>query len=477
MQIGITNPLREFLKWKPFPPNGDEAPIFCWDAHRVKVDGRVMLVVCNAANRFSGVTAARATDWKHLDEACVNLVRQSMLSCGFSPPAVDEYLSRAGAVEFGRTHGRKAVGCMNRMVDTLLWMQCDRDERYQAYMTYVVNAKDLASCSEHAGYGYAAERMAEDLKKLGIEPFQETDSTDQSPTPTADESPESTRVEDIAREVGSILDGFDAELDARLNNAFDKLGAVPIDANPNPSDINNRISDAIRIMRVEHGGNPQHPPADASLCTVCGAQPRVFLNNVPYCLNCYNELTERLMGVPHVTNDDSVLVVFDEAGATVQFAVERMITPPFARWSAREIVTEDNPSIDAGYAGIEVRIDAGLDEDQEETLAKLWEKAQEAVSRPSTYVHKQLGRGQISNGAHLDDGIHFANDSGWGHITEDEHGHPLIVIDGQRYNAEQFFGLFTGHIGFNLHWEMHDPADDLPAPWSMRQGFEQRGLI
>ena len=171
MQIGITNPLREFLRWKPFPPNSEEEPLFCWDAHRVKVDGRMMLVVCNAANRFAGVTAMRGADWKHLEDACRDLVAASMLECGFSAAAVGQYLARAGAPEFGRTHGRKAVGCMNRMVDTLLWTQCDHGSQFQAFLTHLVNVDDIGSCAGREGYGYAAERMAEDLLGIGIDPF------------------------------------------------------------------------------------------------------------------------------------------------------------------------------------------------------------------------------------------------------------------------------------------------------------------
>ena len=480
MQIGITNPLREFLKWKPLPPNDEEPLIFCWDAHRVKVDGRIMLIVCNAANRFAGITAMRGADWKRLDELCLELVRTSMLACGFSEAAVDEYLVRAGSAAFGRTHGRKAVGCMNRMIDALLWSECDHDEQFQARLTRFVNFDDLGSCATREGYGYAAQRMAEDLAVMGVYPYAETsaspagdaDAADDSASPDSDGSPaadpdtasQDDALSNIAREVDAIIAAMDAEA----------ANASP-EAQEAAQSIAKRIASIARAMRVEHGNDPACPPVEGVACTVCGAKPRVFLGAIPYCLNCYNELTERLMGAPHVTNDASVLAVFGKDGNMLQFGVERMLTPPFARWTAHEVVDEDDPRNAGGYVGIEVCIDANATEDQEETLAKLWEKAQEAVSRPSTYVHEHSGR--ISNGAHLGEKVHFAANSGWGRVIEDENGRYSIIIDGQRYDAEQFLGLFTGYAGFNLHWQIHDRGDDLPEPWDITESYKRRGLM
>ena len=188
-------------------------------------------------------------------------------------------------------------------------------------------------------------------------------------------------------------------------------------------------------------------------------------------------MTERLIGAPHVTNDGSTLAVYGDRGVE-QFAVERMVTPPFARWTAREAVAGDDPRRAGGYDGVEVCVDASVAEDQDVTLGRLWEKAQEAVSRPSTRAHEApAGFEWVSNGAHVGGEIRFANDSGWGRIQEDEHGSRFVVVDGQRYGAEQFLGLFSAHVGFDIHWELHDPGDDLPEHWDMREDFERRGLV
>ena len=173
MQVGVTNPLRKFLGWGAFPPWADEAdPLFCWDAHRITVDGRVMLVVCNAANRFSGVTAMRGAHWRYLAARVDELVGSAMRCAGFSQAAVEEYMMWAGAVEFGRTHGRRAVAHMNRMVDTLKWCECDHGDQLQPFLMHVVNDEGFCRCATRGERGIPTAWMAEDLHAHGIEPYE-----------------------------------------------------------------------------------------------------------------------------------------------------------------------------------------------------------------------------------------------------------------------------------------------------------------
>ena len=465
MQIGITNPLRVFLKWKPFAPNSEEPLIYCWDAHRVKIDGRVMLVVCNAANRFAGVRAMRAADWKHLGETCRDLIREALLDGGFSADAVEEYFTRAGEIEFGRTHGRKAVGCMNRLIDTLQWRQCDRADAYQAFLVHVANFDDLGSCAAHEGLGLAAERMEKDLRTLGIDPYGQVNRYATSPStaqPAYSTAPGDIATPEAAPPGDVVTPG---------NIATPPVAPLDDETAAAQAKIADDINAVTRSMRLERGLDPDQISVYYGMCAVCGAEPRVFLGRIPYCLACYNELTERLMGVPHITNDRSVLAVFGPQDSLVQFAVERILTPPIARWTAREIVDADDPRTAGGYEGVEVNLFALANEDADETLSLLWEKAQQAISQPSTKTHEILNaRGEriadtrVSNGAHVNGEVRFAENVGWARITEDEHGAYYAIVDGQRYDAEQFLGLFTDRIGFNLHWEVHDSMDPLPEP-------------
>ncbi|MDO4536825.1 MAG: hypothetical protein Q4B54_01595 [Coriobacteriales bacterium] len=407
MQIGITNPLREFLKWKPFPPNSEELPLFCWDANRVKIDGRVMLVLCNAANRFVCITAMRGDDWKHLDEVCRKLIIGSLLEYGFASSSIIDYFARAGAFEFTRTHGRKALGHMNSMIGLLMGQECARDEQFQADLMYYSNMLEPSKCATSDEYSKAAIRMAEDFLSLGINPFEE-----------------SQPVRDFADDDFADADSDETESESDISESDDP--AV------NPS---------------------------LSKCSLCGAETLVVLEGVPYCLDCYNKITEQEAGVPHITNDSSVLPVFSN-GKVVQFAVHRMLTPPLARWCAREIVEQSSPN----YEGIEVYVLANMNEDQEETLSRLWKKAQEAISKPSAKPFEPpAGIDHIANGVHMDGQAFFAEDVGWARIDEDEDGNPCMIVDGWRYDAKQFLNLFGAHVGFDLHWELHSPGDDLPT--------------
>lgn len=512
MQVGITNPLRQFIGHSPYRPWAEEIdPLFCWDAHRVTVDGRVMLVVCNAANRFAGVTAMSGAHWNYLPAKVEELVGDAMRCAGFSSAAVEAYLRRAGAVELGRTHGRRAVAYMNKMIDTLKWCECDHDGQLQDFLMHVVNDEDFCRCATRDEYGLPSAWMAEDLRAIGIEPYERrrprysidytmesegpaarADAADvlQASADTGAASPSgASRLtdEEAMRELDALIAELDAEegsaffevdadriasaiaelLDAsssgdrgRIEAATRKLEGLAGPSDPDgtaAADAGARFDAAEAAMLAERGRTEPH----AEGCRVCGNQaPRVFISGDPYCLSCYNELVERVMGAPRVTNDQSTIAVFGAGGEMLQFAVERLASPLGAEWTAREVVGEDDPRREHGYEGVEVSTFADPMGNQDEALAELWEKAQQAVARPSTHTPEWQG-GYISNGAHFGDEVRFANESGWGRISDDEDGR-YIVVDGQRYTGEQFIELVGVYVGFDLRWEIVDRTDPLP---------------
>lgn len=179
MQIGITNALRTFLHLKPFAQNGECDPFFCWDASREIVDGRVMLVLFNVANRFCCVSAMRGSDWKRLEDYCGELVHRGLMSMGFSASAADEYLKQGSRIEFGRTHGRKALGCMNQAILYLTYCDCDHHHQFQEKLTRLAN-EEICHCATREDYGYPKTWMEEDMRAHGIEPYEA-----QIPAPSA----------------------------------------------------------------------------------------------------------------------------------------------------------------------------------------------------------------------------------------------------------------------------------------------------
>lgn len=204
------------------------------------------------------------------------------------------------------------------------------------------------------------------------------------------------------------------------------------------------------------------------VCVACGRQARVILGGVPYCLDCYNMLEEEVLGIAHVTNDHAVVVAFDSDGKAVQFAVERMLMPMGARWTARELVGPYDPRSREGYVGIEVCCDLDPYMDQTDALDAIWHKAQQALTDRSTEEHKHQ---RFANGVYKHRSTIYAKDSGWGRIDEDDQGNMSIIVDGQRYTGEEFLMLMSACVGFDLHWQIHDATDDLPARWRMSEAY------
>lgn len=413
MQIGLTNHLRQFLHYGQFGPNAECDPFFCWDANRVKIGGRVMLILCNVSSRFCCITAMRSNDWKHMEYVCNNLIAKSLLSMGFCENSVDEYLHMAGHIEFGKTHGRKALGCMNNAVMGLTYGygDCDHKNQFQKELVHWVNTL-VCHSAVREDYKEAVKWMEQDLLEHGIDPYKTGTASSPSAPP---------------------------------------IVVVP-PSNPSmPSDHNGQ----------EHTSTPLNRPQQTGGCSVCGAKPRVFLGKVPYCLDCYNKMVERDLGIPHVTRDNSVFIAFDSSGRAVQFAVERMLMPHLASWTAREMIEKNDARKRYGYEGVSVTIYADPEEDQDLTLAKLAEKTQETLSKPSIDREKLDPNFPISNGINRDNMVCFANKEGWGRIDMDDWGNYCLVIDGERYSGEEFLRLLSCYEGFNLTWNIRDQGDPL----------------
>lgn len=167
MEFGITIPLQKFLKWKQ-PPYGDEPRLFfCWDVHRAEINGRKLLVVVNAATRFAGVRTMSGADWKKLDAIVPDVINRAMEIDGIPDWVRQKYFDAAGASAFTKTHGRKAVGGLNRMVEDL-WFYHDglrTDMRFQPEMTKWVNQM-IAHCATRKDYVVPRKAFGEDLEAL-----------------------------------------------------------------------------------------------------------------------------------------------------------------------------------------------------------------------------------------------------------------------------------------------------------------------
>jgi hypothetical protein len=170
MQLGLTIPLQKFLKLKQ-PPYGELIdPFFCWELHRIKHQGRSTFVAVNANNRFTLIfVGMRAADWKHLDTLVIDGLEQALLVEEYSSLQIVTYLSAAGEPEFTKTHGRKPVAGLNRMVENLWWDDnpVDSGQLFQPQLSRDMN-HFLCHASGFEDYGKPWEFFREDMLRLGI---------------------------------------------------------------------------------------------------------------------------------------------------------------------------------------------------------------------------------------------------------------------------------------------------------------------
>ena len=165
MEIGITVPLQKFLGWDR-PPYGEcPDPFFCWDAHRAEIQGRKLLVVADASNRFAAVRRMSGSDWKDLGSAVPDAIDRAMAQAGIPSWARQRYFDAAAPAVFTKTHGKKPVGCLNRVVDDV-WFAVGRDweleSMFQAKLTALANGA-IARCATRKGYVEPREAFLENL--------------------------------------------------------------------------------------------------------------------------------------------------------------------------------------------------------------------------------------------------------------------------------------------------------------------------
>ena len=161
MEIGLTDEVRKMCGLRPLSAPGEGSdPFFCWDMARVDLGSRKLLIMSNTATSACAVTRMTAADWKHIDEVAHRLIEDAVGCCGCSP---EEYFSLAGETALTKTHGRRAVGNMLTLAHALWADEIDMSEKLQWRQMVFLNHRFISRCVAHDGYGYPAERFAEDL--------------------------------------------------------------------------------------------------------------------------------------------------------------------------------------------------------------------------------------------------------------------------------------------------------------------------
>ena len=163
MEIGLTEAVRKMTSTGALPAAREGELLFCWDLARIDFGQRKLLVALNAATRLCAITRMVAADWKHIDEVALRFVEDAVGCAGLD--AV-RYFELAGEVRLSKTHGRRALGCMNDLSRMLDPARIDMGEKLQWREMELFNCRFISKCAGHDGYGVPAERFAEDLRAL-----------------------------------------------------------------------------------------------------------------------------------------------------------------------------------------------------------------------------------------------------------------------------------------------------------------------
>lgn len=116
MELGLTWPLQRFLKCAP-PPPGEADRFFCWDLHRITLQGQPCLLAVHAQSRYTLIRCMTPAEWGDLSGILAEEIRAAFVREGFGENAAKACLYQAGPACFSRTHGRREVAFLNRAWD------------------------------------------------------------------------------------------------------------------------------------------------------------------------------------------------------------------------------------------------------------------------------------------------------------------------------------------------------------------------
>ena len=165
MELGLTFPLQRFLKRRPPPYGAEPDRRSCWDLHVIQLRGCRCLLAVHCRSRYTFVRYdVPSLQWKDLPGLFREGLLESLAAAGFSQAQGEEYLRRAGRIEFTRTHGRREVAFLNRAWEDVLAMDLclDTNRQAQPLLDHAVNTR-LGRCAGFEGLGTGWERITASL--------------------------------------------------------------------------------------------------------------------------------------------------------------------------------------------------------------------------------------------------------------------------------------------------------------------------
>ena len=117
MEIGATKAVQERLKTTKIDEIKGVSLVFCWDTHLTKIKGRNVLFIVNASNRYTiAMTDIEPRNWNYYTMYIGRVIHGVMQQMGYSESQIDQYFQMSGDMSVTKTHGKKSVGGINRIL-------------------------------------------------------------------------------------------------------------------------------------------------------------------------------------------------------------------------------------------------------------------------------------------------------------------------------------------------------------------------
>lgn len=170
MEIGVTKVVKERIKTTKISEINDTPLVFCWDTHLAKIKGRNVLFIVNASNRYTiAMTDIEARNWKYYTLYISRVIHGVMQQMGYSESQIDQYFQMSGDISVTKTHGKKSVGGINRMVTDAQYFdkKLEKDTKYQWELSEYLN-RDICQPEGFDAYGYPSELFKLDMERIEI---------------------------------------------------------------------------------------------------------------------------------------------------------------------------------------------------------------------------------------------------------------------------------------------------------------------
>ena len=155
MEIGATKAVQERLKATKISEIKETSLVFCWDTHLAKIKRRNVLFIVNASNRYTiAMTDIEPRNWNHYTLYISRVIHGVMQQMGYLEDQIEQYFRMSGDTIVTKTHGKKSVGGINRMVTDAQYFdkKFEKETKYQWDLNEYLN-RDICQPDGFDAYG------------------------------------------------------------------------------------------------------------------------------------------------------------------------------------------------------------------------------------------------------------------------------------------------------------------------------------